>query len=91
MINAGIHHGDRVFSTRRESFSDGQIVTALVPDPATDEPTFTVKVYERKKSIVTLYSRNDDVVTFKPMVFDTNKVAIQVMGVFSGLIRGSGL
>ena len=89
MINASIHHGDRVFTSRRESFRAGQIVTAMILDPETGDPGFTVKVYERKRSIITLHSRNDDLDTFKPMRFDSDRDFIQVMGIFCGLLRGA--
>lgn len=89
MLNAGILPGDRVFAAQRDSFRNGQIVTAMILDPVTSEPGFTVKVYERKRSIITLHSRNDDLDSYPPLRFDTERDFIQVLGVFCGLLRGA--
>ena len=87
MINLGILPGDIVGTTFRSEFRNRQIVAAVVIDEKTDDPTLTLKRYEKKGSIITLTSENDDQITYMPMVFDTRRDPIQIVGIYSGIVR----
>lgn len=87
MINIGILPGDLVGATFRKEFSNRQIVVAVVIDEQTDDPKLTIKRYSKKGYTITLTSENDDQITYKPMVFDTRKDQIQLIGLYSGLVR----
>lgn len=90
MVNAGIHDGDLVGASFRSEFRNRQIVAAVVLDEKTDDPKLTLKRYEKKGPIITLYSENDDQESYRPLVFDTRQDAIEIIGIFSGLIRTRG-
>lgn len=87
MINVGILPGDKVGTKRQESVTNRKIVTAVVIDPVTGDPTLTIKRYEKRGSIITLRSENDDQETYKPQVYDTRRDEIQILGIYCGLIR----
>jgi repressor LexA len=87
MVNLGILPGDIVGTTFRSEFKNRQIVAAVVIDERTSDPTLTLKRYEKKGSVITLTSENDDQITYRPMVFDTRRDAVQIIGIYSGLVR----
>ena len=68
MINAGIHDGDFVVVSKRDTASNGEIVIAGIPGEEA-----TVKTYSAKGNTVTLLPANDDL---EPMVFDAGEVQV---------------
>lgn len=87
MLNAGIRPNDLVGVHLQDEVRSGQIVAAVITDPRTDDPELTLKRLRRKGSIVTLLSENDDQSRYPPLVFDTRRDAIQLVGVYCGLVR----
>lgn len=86
MVNAGIHDGD-IVGVHQQEISNGQIVAAVVIDPVTDDPQLTLKRFHRRGTTIRLLSENDDQVRYAPLVFDTRQDAVQIVGLFCGLIR----
>ena len=68
MINAGIHDGDFVVVSRRDTATNGEIVIAGIPGEEA-----TVKTYTAKGNTVTLLPANDDL---EPMVYDASEVKV---------------
>lgn len=87
MINAGINDGDLLGISFRQEFKNRQIVAAVIIDERTGDPTRTIKRYEKKGSIITLHSENDDQELYKPLVFDTRKDHIEVFALWTSLIK----
>lgn len=77
MINAGIHDGDFVVVSRRDTARNGEIVIAGIPGEEA-----TVKTYSAKGSTVTLTPANDEL---EPMVF--SKGEVQVYGKVVTVLR----
>lgn len=90
MINAGIRPDDLVGAAFRTEFFNRQIVAAVVTDARTGDPELTLKRYQKRGTTITLSSENDDQDTYQPLVFDTRRDAIQIIGLYSGLIRLRG-
>lgn len=90
MIRLGILPNDLVGAALRSEFRNGQIVAAVITDPRTGDPELTLKRYQKRGHTITLTAENDDQDTYRPLVFDTRKDAIQIIGVYSGLIRPQG-
>ena len=87
MLNAGIWDGDVVGVHRQDTAADGQIVAVVFVDPVTDDPQLTLKRYQRRGSVIRLTSDNDDQERYAPLTFDTARDAIEIVGLFCGLIR----
>ena len=77
MINAGIHDGDYVVVSKRDTASNGEIVIAGIPGEEA-----TVKTYSAKGNKVTLLPANDNL---EPMVFNSGE--IQVFGKVVTVLR----
>ena len=87
MINAGILDGDLAGVHRQADARNGQIVAAVITHPVTDNLELTLKTFHRKGPIITLRSENDDQQTYAPMVFDTRRDSIEIVGLYAGLLR----
>ena len=87
MINKGILPDDLVGVHRQTEVRNGQIVAAVIAHPKTDDLEFTLKTYRKKGSQISLLSENDDQETYAPMVFDTTRDSIQIVGLYAGLLR----
>lgn len=87
MINSGIHDGDLVGVHLQDSARNGQIVAAVITHAKTDDPELTLKTLRRNGSTVSLVSENDDQQRFAPMTFRSGKDAIQLIGIYCGLVR----
>lgn len=87
MIEAGIRNGDLAGVHLQSEARNGQIVAAVITHPQTDDPELTLKVFHKKGTVITLASRNPDQVTYAPMVFDTRRDAIELIGLYVGLLR----
>lgn len=91
MINAGIHDGDLVGIHLQDSVRNGQIVAAVITHARTDDPEVTLKTLRRSGDMVSLLSENDDQQQFAPMTFNSGRDAIQLIGIYCGLIRAGAL
>lgn len=87
MINLGILDGDLAGVSLTSEARNGQVVAALITHPVTDDLELTLKTLYRKGNVITLRSENDDQATYAPMVFDTRRDAIQIIGLYAGLLR----
>ena len=87
MIGAGVLSGDLVGVRLQNEVRNGQIVAAVVTDPRTDDAELTLKTYRRRNSIITLTAENEDQEQYPPLVFDTRRDAIQIVGLYCGLLR----
>lgn len=91
MINAGIHDGDLVGIHLQDSVQNGQIVAAVITHTKTDDPELTLKTLRRSGGMISLLSENDDQQRFAPMTFMSGRDAIQLIGVYCGLVRARAL
>lgn len=88
MINSGIYDGDLVGIHLQDSARNGQIVAAVITHAKTGDPELTLKTLRRTGSTISLVSENDDQQRFAPMTFKSDRDAIQLIGIYCGLIRG---
>ena len=80
MIEAGIIDGDVIIVERREDAENGDIVVAMLPDPATGEESATVKRFFKEKDRVRLQPEN---AAMEPIYCED----VQVLGLVVGLLR----
>lgn len=87
MINSGIRDGDLVGIHLQETALNGQIVAAVITHPKTDDPELTLKTLRRNGGAIALISENDDQQQYAPMTFTSGIDAIQLIGIYCGLVR----
>lgn len=80
MKDVGILEDDLIAVHRTDRVRNGDIVVARVGDDV------TVKRYEKKGNIVTLFPENED---FEPIVVDLSKDEFAIEGLYVGVIRRS--
>jgi len=92
MIDAGILDGDLVGIHAQPEADNGQIIAAVLPDPATGDDLITLKRYFRRRNLVTLKAEN---ARYAPIEIDLAAAAdrdeeqpvFRIAGIFGGLIR----
>lgn len=80
MKNIGILEDDLIAVHKTDRVRNGDIVVARVGDDV------TVKRYEKKGNVVTLYPENDD---FQPIVVNLREEEFAIEGLYVGVIRRS--
>lgn len=85
MINLGLLDGDLAAIRKDPQPPSGSIVAALVPDPRTDDPRWTLKRYRKRGHTLLLISENDDQESYPPQVYAAGEA--QLMGRYVGMIR----
>ncbi|MCI0702960.1 MAG: transcriptional repressor LexA [Planctomycetia bacterium] len=78
MIDGHIADGDFVVIRKKETCENGEKVIAMV------ERSMTLKKYYKKKHEIRLEPMNDEM---DPIVVDTNKQDVRILGVLAGVIR----
>ena len=78
MIDGHIADGDYVVIRKKETCENGEKVIAMV------EKSMTLKKYYKKKNEIRLEPMNNEM---DPIVVDTNKHDVRILGVLAGVIR----
>jgi repressor LexA len=78
MIEGNIADGDYVIIRKKETCDNGDKVIAMI------EKSMTLKKYYKKKNEVRLEPMNS---TMEPIVVDTSKSEVRILGVLAGVIR----
>jgi len=78
MIDGHIADGDYVVIRKKDTCENGEKVIAMV------EKSMTLKKYYKKKNEIRLEPMNDEM---DPIVVDTNKHDVRILGVLAGVIR----
>lgn len=87
MLNAGIRPGDLAGIHLQPDAHNGQIVAAVITHPLTEDAELTLKTFHRKGTTITLLSENNNQALYPPMIFDVTRDAIQIVGLYVGLLR----
>ena len=87
MQDAHILDGDLVGIHEQAVADDRQIVAVAVEDSQTSELQLTLKRFRKRGATVTLFSDNNDQERYPPIVIDTRRQQVVIVGLFAGLVR----
>lgn len=87
MQGAHILDGDLVGIHEQSVANDRQIVAVAVEDAQTGELQLTLKRFRKSGVTITLFSENEDQQRYAPIVIDTRRQQVAIVGLFAGLIR----